>query len=49
MEAALAAGGRIVYEGNAPDAVTVADPEGNEVDIAVSAGREERWRAAHGG
>ena len=25
---------------------TLADPEGNEVDIAVSVGREEIWLAA---
>lgn len=47
IEAALAAGGRLLYEDEAPDFVTLADPEGNEVDIAVSVGREERWRAAH--
>ncbi|QFG68066.1 VOC family protein [Ornithinimicrobium pratense] len=47
IEAALAAGGRLVYEDEAPDFVTLADPEGNEVDIAVSVGREERWQAAH--
>ena len=30
----LAAGGRIVYDGHAPDWWTLADPEGNEVDVA---------------
>lgn len=48
IDAALAAGGRITFDGNAPDAVTIADPEGNEIDFAVSVGREERWEAAHG-
>jgi pterin-4a-carbinolamine dehydratase len=45
IEAALAAGGRIVYDAEAPEWWTIADPEGNEVDIAVSVGREELWRA----
>lgn len=47
VEAILAAGGRLVRDTEAPDCVTLADPEGNEVDLAVSVGREERWRAAH--
>jgi 4a-hydroxytetrahydrobiopterin dehydratase len=34
IAAALAAGGRIVYDGHAPDWWTLADPEGNEVDVA---------------
>ena len=34
VDAALAAGGRIVYDGHAPDWWTLADPEGNEVDVA---------------
>ena len=34
ISAALAAGGRIVYDGHAPDWWTLADPEGNEVDVA---------------
>lgn len=34
MAAALAAGGRVVYDGHAPDWWTLADPEGNEVDVA---------------
>jgi glyoxalase superfamily protein len=38
---ALAAGGRIVYDDRAPSWWTLADPEGNELDIAVSVGREE--------
>lgn len=46
IAAGLTAGGRLVYEGNAPAAWTLADPEGNEIDIAVSVGREEAWRAA---
>jgi hypothetical protein len=43
IDAALAAGGRIVYDDEAPEWWTLADPEGNEADIAVSAGREELW------
>jgi pterin-4a-carbinolamine dehydratase len=46
IETALAAGGRIVYDAEAPEWWTLADPEGNEVDIAVSVGREEIWQAA---
>jgi 4a-hydroxytetrahydrobiopterin dehydratase len=34
IDAALAAGGRIVYDGHAPHWWTLADPEGNEVDVA---------------
>lgn len=45
IDRAIAAGGRIVFEGNAPDAVTIADLEGNEIDIATLVGREERWAA----
>ena len=41
IESALAAGGRIVYDDEAPEWWTIADPEGNEIDIAVSVGREE--------
>jgi pterin-4a-carbinolamine dehydratase len=48
IAAAVAAGGRIVYDAEAPDWWTVADPEGNELDIAVSVGRRERWLAAQG-
>lgn len=43
VDAALAAGGRITYDAEAPAWWTLADPEGNEVCIAVSPGREERW------
>jgi hypothetical protein len=43
IDAALAAGGRITYDAQAPAWWTIADPEGNEVDIAVAAGREELW------
>ncbi|MGO0575197.1 VOC family protein [Ornithinimicrobium panacihumi] len=43
VDAALAAGGRITYDAEAPAWWTIADPEGNEVCIAVSPGREERW------
>ena len=41
IEAALAAGGRVVYEGHAPHWWTLADPEGNEVDVAPWPDREE--------
>lgn len=43
VDAALAAGGRITYDAEAPAWWTIADPEGNEVCLAVSPGREERW------
>jgi pterin-4a-carbinolamine dehydratase/predicted enzyme related to lactoylglutathione lyase len=46
IDAALAHGGRVVYDAEAPEWWTLADPEGNEVDIAVSVGREEIWLAA---
>lgn len=42
VAAAVAAGGRVVYDAEAPDWWTLADPEGNELDIAVVVGREER-------
>jgi 4a-hydroxytetrahydrobiopterin dehydratase len=35
IEAALAAGGRIISDENAPGWWTLADPEGNEVDVAI--------------
>ena len=41
--AAVAAGGRVVHDGDAPFWWTVADPEGNEIDIAVVVGRAEHW------
>ncbi|MET0577173.1 MAG: VOC family protein, partial [Ilumatobacteraceae bacterium] len=44
----LAAGGRVVYDAEAPEWWTLADPEGNEVDIAVTVGREELWAAQRG-
>ncbi|WP_371031392.1 VOC family protein [Pseudoclavibacter sp. JSM 162008] len=34
LEAALAAGGRVVNDASAPEYWTLADPEGNEVDLA---------------
>jgi 4a-hydroxytetrahydrobiopterin dehydratase len=34
VDAAIAAGGRIVYDAHAPGWWTLADPEGNEVDVA---------------
>ncbi|WP_342372264.1 VOC family protein [Propioniciclava soli] len=43
VDAALAAGGSITYDAEAPAWWTLVDPEGNEVCIAVSPGREERW------
>jgi predicted enzyme related to lactoylglutathione lyase len=42
VAAAVAAGGRIVRDTEAPAWWTLADPEGNELDIAVSVGRAER-------
>lgn len=42
VSAAVAAGGRVVYDANAPAWWTLADPEGNELDIAVTVGRAER-------
>ena len=45
---AVAAGGQVIYDAEAPDWWTLADPEGNELDIAVSVGRKERWLAARG-
>lgn len=41
VAAAVAAGGRVVYDLDAPYWWTVADPEGNEIDIAVVVGRAE--------
>jgi pterin-4a-carbinolamine dehydratase len=49
IAAAVAAGGRVVYDAEAPEWWTLADPEGNEVDIAVAVGREEIWAAREGG
>ena len=34
IDAALAAGGRVVHDADAPEWWTLADPEGNEVDVA---------------
>lgn len=48
IAAAVAAGGRVVYDAEAPEWWTLADPEGNEVDVAVVPGREEIWLAAQG-
>jgi pterin-4a-carbinolamine dehydratase len=42
VAAAVAAGGTVVFDAYAPDWWTVADPEGNELDIAVVVGRAER-------
>lgn len=41
IAAAIEAGGRIVYDGHAPDWWTLADPEGNEVDVAPWPDRDE--------
>lgn len=49
VEAALAAGGRLLTDAHAPFWWTIADPEGNELDIAVTVGREEHWREATSG
>jgi 4a-hydroxytetrahydrobiopterin dehydratase len=40
IDAAIAAGGRIVRDENAPSWWTLADPAGNEADIATVTGRE---------
>jgi pterin-4a-carbinolamine dehydratase len=45
VAAAVAAGGRVVFDAYAPDWWTVADPEGNELDIAVTVGRAEREKS----
>ena len=39
IDAAVAAGGRIVYDENAPSWVTLEDPAGNQVDVATVTGR----------
>lgn len=40
VQRAVATGGRVVSEANAPFELTVADPEGNELGIAVVPGRQ---------
>lgn len=40
VQAALAAGGRMVYDAQAPSWWTLADPEGNEADVATIKGRD---------
>ena len=35
IDAALAVGGRVISDANAPEWWTLADPEGNEVDLAI--------------
>jgi len=40
VRAALDAGGRMVYDAQAPSWWTLADPEGNEVDVATITGRD---------
>jgi len=39
--AAVAAGGTVIYDRHAPAWWTLADPEGNEADVATSQGRDE--------
>jgi pterin-4a-carbinolamine dehydratase len=48
VAAAVAAGGKVVFDTDAPDWWTVADPEGNELDIAVTVGRAEREKSRSG-
>ncbi|MDO5504428.1 MAG: VOC family protein [Actinomycetia bacterium] len=43
VDAAVAAGGQVTYDAEAPAWWTVADPEGNEVCFCVAPGREEMW------
>jgi 4a-hydroxytetrahydrobiopterin dehydratase len=40
VAAAVAAGGRIIYDAYAPAWWTLMDPEGNEADVATTVGRE---------
>ena len=40
LAAALAPGGRIVRDDSAPSWWTLADPAGNELDIATTSGRD---------
>ena len=40
VDAALAAGGTLVYDKSAPSWWTLADPEGNEADVATTRGRD---------
>ncbi|GAA4072068.1 VOC family protein [Nonomuraea soli] len=40
VAAAVAAGGRVLYDAQAPTWWTLADPEGNEVDVATWLGRD---------
>jgi 4a-hydroxytetrahydrobiopterin dehydratase len=40
VDAAVAAGGRVVYDRLAPAWWTLADPEGNEADVATTVGRD---------
>jgi len=49
VEAALAAGGVLVSDKQAPYGWTLADAEGNEVDVAQCLGREEHWGFAPDG
>ena len=40
VSAAVAAGGRVIYDEHAPAWWTLADPEGNEADVASWVGRD---------
>ncbi len=43
MQAAVAAGGRLLDDGFAPAFWVLADAEGNEVCVCTWTGRDERW------
>lgn len=47
LEAVLSAGGTVIRDGG-PIWWTVADPEGNEIDLTTAVGREEQWSAEQG-
>jgi 4a-hydroxytetrahydrobiopterin dehydratase len=49
VAAAIAAGGTLVSDEHAAFWWTLADAEGNEVDVAVTTGREEAWAVSHPG
>jgi 4a-hydroxytetrahydrobiopterin dehydratase len=42
VAAAIAAGGTVIYDEQAPAWWTLADPEGNEADVATSMNRDEQ-------
>jgi 4a-hydroxytetrahydrobiopterin dehydratase len=41
VDAAIAAGGRLIFDKYAPAWWTLADPEGNEADVATTVGRDD--------